>query len=60
MRAYVITSGTIFGLLVAAHVLRIFAEGSRVARDPWYVLSTVIAAALCVWAFRVVRWAPRS
>jgi hypothetical protein len=60
MKAYVIASGTIFGLLAAAHVLRVFAEGARVATDPLFVAITVAAAGLSVWAFRVVRSVPRS
>jgi hypothetical protein len=55
MRAYVTTSGAIFGLLVLAHLLRIVMEGSHLARDPWYVLVTIASAALCVWAIRVLR-----
>ena len=55
MRAYVVTSGIIFGLLVLAHLLRVAAEGAHLARDPWFVVVTLAAAALCVWAFRVLR-----
>ncbi len=56
MRAYVITSGTIFTLIVAAHILRAFAEGwSHVLRDPFFVLFTVLAAGLSAWAFLIVR-----
>ena len=43
MKAYLITTGTVFGLLVAAHVWRVIEEGSRVAKDPWFVLFTAIA-----------------
>ena len=55
MRAYVVTSGINFGLLVLAHLLRVAAEGAHLARDPWFVVVTLAAAALCVWAFRVLR-----
>ena len=53
MKAYVATSGSIFGLIVLAHLLRIVAEGSRVARDPVFVLLTLAAASLSFWAWRV-------
>jgi hypothetical protein len=59
MKAYVMTSGTIFGLLALAHLLRIITESPRLATDPWYVLITVAAAALCVWAWRVLRLSTR-
>jgi len=56
MRAYLITSGTIFTLIVAAHILRGFAEGwSHVLRDPFFVLFTVLAAGLSGWAFVILR-----
>jgi protein-S-isoprenylcysteine O-methyltransferase Ste14 len=60
MRAYVRTSGAIFGLLTVAHILRVIAEGPHLAADPWYVLITVAAAALCLWAWRVLRASARS
>ena len=60
MKAYLITTGTVFGLIVLAHVLRVAVEGSDLARDPLFVLLTIAAAALCVWAFRLLRLVPRS
>lgn len=59
MKAYVKTTGVVFGLLVAAHVWRAIEEGSHVATDPGFVLITVAAAALCVWAWRLVRLSAR-
>jgi hypothetical protein len=55
MRAYIITSGAIFALLVAAHVWRVAIEGLSVARDPWFLGSTLIAVGLSAWAIRLVR-----
>jgi hypothetical protein len=60
MKAYVMTTGAIFGLITLAHVLRVIAEGPRLATDPWYVLLTVAAGALCVWAWRLLRLTTRS
>ena len=54
MRAYVTTTGVIFGLLVLVHVWRAIAEAPRLATDPLYVAVTLIAAALCAWAARLV------
>jgi hypothetical protein len=56
MRAYVLTSGSIFGLIVLAHVWRIFLE-PHVVREPLWVLITLAAVGLTVWAFRVARLA---
>jgi hypothetical protein len=55
MKAYVITTGAVFGLLTLAHVARVFAEGTHLATNPSFVLITVAAAALCFWAWRLVR-----
>lgn len=58
MKAYVITTGAVFGLLALAHVLRIVGEDPRLLADPFYMAITVAAAALCVWSFFVVRRMP--
>jgi hypothetical protein len=60
MKAYVLTSGSIFGLLVLAHVLRVIVEGPALARDPFFVIATIVAGALCIWAVRLLRLTPRS
>jgi hypothetical protein len=55
MKAYVMTTGAMFGLLTVAHLWRIIEEGRQLARDPWYVLITIATAALCLWAWRLLR-----
>jgi uncharacterized membrane protein YqjE len=55
MKAYVITTGALFGLLTIAHIVRIVAENPRLATDPFYILITTLTAVLCVWAFYLVR-----
>jgi hypothetical protein len=60
MRAYVMTSGGIFGLIVVAHILRMVEEGPQVARDPLYVIATVVAVAFSVWAFLLLRLRART
>jgi hypothetical protein len=60
MKAYVMTTGAVFGLITLAHVLRIIAEGPHLVTDPWYVLLTVAAATLCLWAWRLLRLTTRS
>jgi len=59
MRVYVMTTGSVFGLLVIAHLWRAIEEGAHVATDPVYVLITAAAAALCLWAWRLLRLTPR-
>ena len=55
MRAYVITTGAVFALLVVAHAARIAMEGTRLLGEPDFVLATLIPAGMCVWAWRVLR-----
>jgi hypothetical protein len=54
LKIYVASTGTLFGLIAIAHVLRMLAE-RHLATDPWYLLLTAAAAALSVWAFRLLR-----
>jgi len=60
MKAYLITTGTVFGLITLAHIGRAFAEGPQLATDLLFVLLTVAAAALCFWAWRLLRRSSRS
>ncbi len=59
MKAYVVTTGAVFGLLVVAHLWRFVEEGAHLAKDPWFAAVTVAAAALCLWAWRLVRASAR-
>jgi hypothetical protein len=55
VKAYLVVTGTAFGLIVAAHVLRFFSEGSHLLTDPWFLLLTAIAIALFLWAMVLLR-----
>lgn len=54
------TTGVLFGLITIAHLWRVFEEDPRLATDPWYVLLTLSAAALSLWAWRLLRLSPRA
>ncbi|HWX21736.1 MAG TPA: hypothetical protein VN578_17665 [Candidatus Binatia bacterium] len=58
MKAYLVTTGIVFALITVAHILRVFAEGPRLAKDPFFILLTLLAAGLSVWAWRLLRSAP--
>jgi hypothetical protein len=49
MKCYILITGIIFGLITVAHVLRIIVE-PHLATDPFYIILTVLAVALCGWA----------
>jgi hypothetical protein len=55
MKAYIITSGAVFGLLTIAHILRVVAEGPHLATNPGFILITLASAALCIWALSTLR-----
>ena len=59
MKAYLITTGILFGLLAVAHVVRTIMEWSRLATDPGFIVEGpgigLVAAALCFWAWRLLR-----
>ena len=60
MKAYVITTGALFGLIFVVHIWRATIEGIALAREPFFVLLTGAAAALSLWAWRVYRALPKS
>ena len=60
MRAYVITTGTVFGLVFLAHLARLFVEGGPIARDPVFYALTALAAGLSAWAWRVLGTLPKT
>ena len=43
-----------FGLLVVVHIWRAVAEGGGIAKDPFFLSVTVLAAGLGLWALRVL------
>jgi hypothetical protein len=60
MKAYLITTALAFGALTLAHVWRVIVEGMALLRNPWWMLVTVLAAALCLWACRLLWLLPRA
>ena len=55
MKAYVMTTGVVFGLITLAHLLRIMAEGPHLLTEPLWVLLTAATAALAIWAWGLLR-----
>ena len=60
MKAYLLASGGAFGLVVLAHLMRVIVEGTSVARDPTFIVATIAATAMCLWAIRLLRVLPRT
>jgi hypothetical protein len=64
MKRYLITTGTLFGLVAVAHILRTVAEWSRLSTDPGFIVEGpglgVLCAGLAFWAWRLLRLPARS
>jgi hypothetical protein len=60
MKAYVMTTGVVFGLVTVAHLWRLVEEDPGLWTDPWYILLTIVAAALSLWAWRLLRLSARA
>jgi hypothetical protein len=59
MKSYLGLTAAVFALLTVIHVWRMVAESTSLARDPFFLLTTVLSAALCVWALRLLAAARR-
>jgi hypothetical protein len=64
MKAYLVITGSLFGLLAVMHLLRAIAEWHSLKTDPAYFLGMaalgLLAAALSVWAWRLLLRQRRS
>ena len=54
MKAYLIVSGLLFSIITLTHGVRAFVEDG-VLRSADFVLSTLLAIAMAVWAFWLLR-----
>ena len=50
MRAFLLVAAVCFALLAAAHGLRLVVEGTGLLQSPVFVVTTLLSAALSVWA----------
>lgn len=61
MRAYLLTSGTIFTLVAAMHFFITFEHWRMPQSDLWFVLGpaviAILSTGLASWAFRLMRGA---
>jgi hypothetical protein len=59
MRAYLVTTGLLFGSIAVLHTWRVIVE-PHLATHAWYLLLTLLAAVLALWAWRLFRIQARS
>lgn len=59
MKAYLIITGSLFGLVALLHLLKAIDERHQLSTHPVYFISMaalgVVAGALAVWVFRLIR-----
>ena len=60
MKYYLILTGAVFGLIVIAHIARMFAEGMRVASEPIFTIATILSMAFVIWSIFLFRQLMRS
>jgi hypothetical protein len=49
-----VLTAVVFALLTLMHIWRMVAESTALARDPFFLIITVISAALSAWAVRLL------
>jgi hypothetical protein len=55
VRAYVVITGVIFGLIVAVHIWRAVIENFAPLTQPPFVVLTLLALGLCGWSAYLLR-----
>jgi hypothetical protein len=53
MKAYLLTTGSLFALMTIVHVWRMIVE-TGFTREPWVLGVAIVSAALCAWAGRLL------
>jgi len=59
MRTYIGITGLVFALLFAAHVARIWIEGTQLLSKPIFIVTTLASLGLSVWAVLLLTRGPR-
>ena len=54
MRIYIGITGLLFALMFAAHVARIWIEGTQLLSEPIFIVTTLASLGLSVWAVLVL------
>ena len=60
MRAYLVTTATLFSLIAVLHAWRAIEERGSLASDPWFVIITAVAAVLAGWGISLLRRPPSA
>ncbi len=55
MRRYLIVTAAVFVIILGAHAARLVAEGWRLLGEPDFVLASLAALGLAIWAIVLLR-----
>jgi len=55
MRRYLIVTAAIFVIILGAHGMRVAAEGTRLLTEPDFVLASLAALGMTIWAVVLLR-----
>ena len=54
MKAYIAVTGFFLVVITVSHIVRVSME-SQLVRDPWFIVATLLAAGLALWALLLLR-----
>lgn len=58
MRRYLIVTAAVFVIILGAHGARVVAEGPRLLAEPDFILASLAALGLAIWAVVLLRRLP--
>lgn len=64
MKAYLIITGTIFGLFAVGHIFELLSHWRTLTSDRWFTLGVsfiiVVSGVLCIWALVLLKTKRRA
>jgi hypothetical protein len=60
VKAYVLTTGLVFVLILAAHIARLFGEGYHLLKQPLFLATSLLSLGIALWALCLFRRWPRE
>ncbi len=64
MKAYLIITGTIFGLIAIGHVFELLFHWQTLTTDRWFTLGVtliiIVSGILCIWALMLLKMNKRA
>ena len=55
MKAYIVTTGLVFTLILVAHFARLIGEGSHLLKQPIFLATSLLSLGIVLWALCLFR-----